>query len=55
MEDDKKYIFTEEEKKKIAEDAEKYVRYTVEQGQKEVNENRTRIVLSGKRNNLKGR
>ena len=39
MEDDKKDIFTEEEKKKIAEDAEKYGRHTVEQGQKEANEN----------------
>jgi hypothetical protein len=29
MEDDKKYIFTEEEKKKIKEDAEKYGRHTV--------------------------
>lgn len=32
MEDDKKYLFTEEEKKKIAEDAEKYGRHTVGSG-----------------------
>ncbi|WP_255350971.1 hypothetical protein [Butyrivibrio sp. AE2032] len=35
MEDDKKYIFTEEEKKKIKEDAEKYGRHMVSSGEGE--------------------
>ena len=32
MEDDKKYLFTEEEKKKIKEDAEKFGRHTIGSG-----------------------